>query len=378
MEIFDKKASQIICENVQIPADVGTNPVFVKCTLMMLRGMATPGSPISFDREELKLRTQLKKRTLELCLKALIDLGFIEQIEKPAPGRSAAYQLNHDAMIPLVPEAALDRAERQIELIRRKRTGAPDAPVEPQSKRSTGAPAAPERAHPVHLSESTGAPGAQTGAPGAQTGAPGAPDIKEEPALPAQPAAAAQPHQLTAEQLLENAAAAAAVMQLDDWVRIAYLAGIERDHRRPLARIITDRGVQIAEHGRRVLERLAELMDAGQVHKPSGMLIKLLEGAQGDSESPRTERRHRRDEHRRELFMNAMLELSPAQQRDLMGRTRKLLEGQLGIEAADELMPGGRFSKLLRDWPEMLDFMESRCEQLGITKPGQKREGAAA
>ncbi len=388
MDGIDKQASQIICENVQIPERVGTNPAFVKCTLLVLRGMATPGERISFDREELRMRTQLKKRAQELALKALIELKYLEQVEKPAHGRTAAYRINHDAMIPNVPEAALDRAEKRLSSIRQRRTGAPDAHVQDQSgggtgapaahvKPETGAPDASEQAHQLHTSKGTGAPGAQTGAPGALTGAPGAPDIKEETAIPAIPAAAAQrPRDLSAEQLLANAAAAAAVMDLDGWVELARQAGIERDLRRPLAGVLVDRGVQLAEHGLSSLERLSELIAGGNVKNPNGMLIKLLEGDPELIESPKTEARHRRRAHKLERFAGWLTSLTPFEQNSIMAKTHSILQGELGIDTVKQLMPGGRYKRRLRDWPGMLDFMHARSEELGITMP-DGRAGAA-
>lgn len=196
---------------------------------------------------------------------------------------------------------------------------------------------------------------------------------REEKRREDKPAAAAQePPALSADQQLENAAAAGSgFMGESDWVRLGKLAKLDRDTAAQCARSLVELGIADAETGMTALERLAERLSDGGVKTPTGLFRTLLTQQGGSEPAKATGARHRRREHERKNLRDSIPQWEPEDYTQVQANTLGMLRRVIEPRAADELMPGGRFRQELEGWDAMLDFVVANWQEISGVKARQ-------
>lgn len=345
---IDASTASIITDRAIPPQGLGAAPYTIKLVLYCLRGLGAPGAFLSVPRGVIEERTQLKETAVKKVIRILLEAGILIQVEKPAPGRVARYQVSYVTLADWL--CGADRQVVQLDTVQRN-AGA----TRPRSQ----AQRAPEHRRDAPPSESTQARSARTGARRAQTPARSAPDYKEVTALPALPAAAA----LSATQQLANAAAVGVgVMTGEAWETLGKRAGLERDTASIAAHTLVELGIADAERGLRAMEKLAErLKSPNQVKNPTG-LLRTIAARPGEPE-PTTEsvKRDRIASQKRERTREMLHSYEPETLERIARKTRIVVERRTSPEAA-EIVPDGRY---LANAPDaVVDFMHAHRDEI--------------
>lgn len=352
MDGIDGAQAMIITDRAIPPQGLGASPSTIKLVLWCLRGLGAPGAALSVPRELIEHRTQLGERAVRSVVSILKDAGILEQIGQPSPSRPAQYMMHYRKLAEWLPEA--DREILRID-DHHTHTGA-------QRRRSPARDAAEHR-RTAPPNKTTPARDAATAARGAGTAARDAAVLKEVTALPALPAAAAPSPEL---QLANLAAAAAGVMDHEAWVRVGRRAGLDVDLAAQCARTIASLGVEDARTGMMALERLGERL--GKIDNPTGFLRTLLEQQGGPDPSKASSKRERLTGHNREKLLASLNSWTPEQLSGLRERTRAYLDSKLSDKIARQLMPCGQYARPLTSWPEMLDLIAARFQDIKATQ----------
>lgn len=357
---IDASTASIITDRAIPPQGLGAAPSSIKLVLYCLRGLGAPGAFLSVPRGVIEDRTQLGETAVKKVIRILLKAGILVQVEKPAPGRVARYQVSYVKLADWLCGAdrqvvQLDTVQRHAGATRPRHTGA--------TRPGSQAQRAPEHRRDAPPSDSTQARSARTQARRAQTPAHSAPDYKEVTALPALPAAAA----LSATQQLANAAAAGVgVMTGEAWETLGKRAGLERDTASIAAHTLVELGIADAERGLRAMEKLAErLKSPNQVKNPTG-LLRTIAARPGEPE-PTTEsvKRERIATQKRDRTREMLHSYEPETLERIAQKTRIVVERRTSPEAA-ELVPDGRY---LANAPDaLIDFMNAHRDEIVAVK----------
>lgn len=352
---IDKVQAAIITDRCTPPKGLGSAPSTIKAVIWCLRGLGAPGSDLCVHLAIVERRTCLSARAVRSVISILREFAILTLIEAPAPGRASRYRMDYKQLAEWLDDGDREAARLLDGGSTRHRSEAAHAT---ERRHHT-----PPIKSTVAARSATVASDAATVAAHSATVAPDAGDIKEETAIPAKPAAAAA--QLGAEQLLAAAAAGGLVDGVEEWIKLGKGAGLQVGDARQCAQALHSLGLQDREIGINALERLSERMKGGGVQNPIGLLRSFVDQRDDLESSVRANTRKRNREQRRDQFSKFVRdECTPENYERIRTRTRVILEGVLGIETTDELMPDGEFRELLNQWPTMLDFVLSRWNEI--------------
>ncbi|GEM_PF-4730022 len=302
---IDAGQATIIVDRCVPPAGDQLAPSAIKAVLWCIRGLGAPGTTLGVASGVVARRTCLSDRTVRRTIAFLCDTGVLEQVAKPAPGRTALYTVDYVRLSDWLADDDREQARIRPDAGRHGRRTPDDTAAE---RRTTRPP-----------SPSTPAISSATPDDISITPDDTSPVSKEETALPADTCSSS------------SAAADEAGSSWEELDELARHSGIDSGISGQLAELLVARGAQ-SDHPDTLnaLERFAEVLATGNVDNPPALFRSMLDKDGGVELSKAAVKRRRERERRESEFGVFLSSKTPEQAVSVSRALHELAERKRG------------------------------------------------